>query len=71
MKKKKQLPERDFFFGVLCTLYPKEMNNLIKAAYLKRNTHYKAEHEEMIELTTEAKQIIDDVLAYKSKLSLS
>ena len=28
---KKQLQERDFFFGVLCTIYPKEMIDLIKA----------------------------------------
>ena len=37
----KYLPERDFFFGVVGTLYPDEMGNLVKKAFKNRKLCYK------------------------------
>ena len=62
----KQLPERDFFFGVLSTLYPKETEYLIKAAYKARKIHYKKNEDKMIEVTPDVKAAIDSIFSYKS-----
>ena len=62
-----QVTEKEFFFGVLSTVYPKETRDMVEAAYKARNTHYKKENDKMVELTPEVKKAIDSILSYKSK----
>ena len=62
----KQLPEWDFFFGVLSTLYPKETEALVKAAYKEWKIHYKKNEDNMIEVIPDVKAAIDSILNYKS-----
>ena len=40
---------------------------MVEAAYKARNTQYKKEKDEMVELTQEVKKAIDSILSYKSK----
>ena len=56
----KHLTERSFIFGVLGTLYPDEMKNLVKKAFDNRKLHYR-EEEELIEVTQEFKDILDEI----------
>ena len=62
----KQLSELDFLFWVLSTLYPKETENLIKAAYKARKIYYKTNEYNMIEVTSDVKVVINSILSYKS-----
>ena len=62
-----ELPERDFFFNVLSTLYPKEVQLLVEASYKARQLHFKKMEDEMIELTPEIKKLIESTVTYKSK----
>ena len=62
----KQLPPRDFFFVFLSTLYSKETEDLVKAAYKTRKIHYKKNEDNMIEATPDVKAAIDSILSYKS-----
>ena len=62
-----ELPERDFFFNVLSTLYPKEVQLLVEASYKARQLHFKKMKDEMIELTPEIKKLIESTVTYKSK----
>ena len=63
----KQYPEHEFFFNILSTIYPKEVENMIEAAYKLRKQHYKKNHDEMIEITDEFKEQIKSVIVYRSK----
>ena len=63
-----ELPERGFFFEILSTLYPREWEELIKAAYKARSSHYSTSRDEMVELTEEVKKEIDSIVSYKSML---
>ena len=67
----KQIPEREFFFGVLCTLYPKVVGRIVEAAYKARNQKHEESKDDMIEMTKLAKEAIDSVLTYKSKTYFS
>ena len=62
-----EYPERDFFFNVLWTLYPNEVEMMIQAAYKASNLHYKKKNEELVELTNEIKEAIKSTITYKSK----
>ena len=62
-----QVLKKSCFFGVLSTVYPMEKRDMVEAAYKARNTHYKKEKNEMVELTPEVKKAIDSILSYKSK----
>ena len=64
----KQLPEKEFFFNVLNTLYPVEVEKMVDAAYKARKTHYKRNEDELIELSSEMKQAIQSAIVYKSKM---
>ena len=64
-----QLLEREFFFGVLCTLYPRDVHELVQAAYKTRQLHYTKATDESIEMTADVKAQIDKILSYKSKIS--
>ena len=62
-----EYPERDFFFNILCTLYSKEVEIMIQAAYKARNLQYKKKNEELVELTNNIKEAIKSTITYKSK----
>ena len=36
----KQIPEREFFIGVLATIYPKETEKMMEAAFKARQPQY-------------------------------
>ena len=38
---REQIPEKDFFYNVLSTIYSKEVGMLIDAAYKARQSHYR------------------------------
>ena len=63
---KSELPERGFFFEILVTLYPRELEELIKAAFKARSAQYNSSRDEMIELTEEVNKEIDSIVSYKS-----
>ena len=67
----KQIPEREFFFKVLWTLYPIEVGILIEATYKARNQRYQEDNNDMIEMIGVAKKVIDYILTYKSKQRFS
>ena len=60
-----ELQERDFFFNVLSTLYPKEVQLLVEASYKARQLYFKKMEDEMIELTPEIKKLIESTVTYK------
>ena len=62
-----EFPERDFFFNVLSTLYPKEIHFLVDASYKARQLHFKKVNDEMIELSSEIKKLIEPTVINKSK----
>ena len=64
----KQIPEREFFIGVLATIYPKETEKMVDAAFKARQLQYRKNEDNMIEVTKDIKEIIDSVLSYKSKI---
>ena len=47
----KELPEREFLFGILGTLYNKELSDVVSNAYQHRTMHYKKGENETIEVT--------------------
>ena len=63
---KGELQEKEFFFGVLSTLYPKEVIDIVDAAFKARKTHYSKDNDDMIALTPDLNGEIDSILTYKS-----
>ena len=55
-------PKRNFFYNILCTLYPKEVEMTIQAAYKAKNLQYN-KNEELVEFINEIKEAIK----FKSK----
>ena len=64
----KELPERDFLFGIVGTLYNKELSDVVSKTYQHRKLHYKADEAELIEVTNEMMELINSVSSYKSKI---
>ena len=58
----RQQSEREFFFNILSTIYPKEFSELIQAAYKARKLNNRTNEDNMIVMKDE----IDKVLSYKS-----
>ena len=63
-----ELPERDFLFGIVGTLYNKELSDVVSKAYQLRKLHYKADEAELIEVTNEMMVLINSFSSYKSKI---
>ena len=61
------LPEREYFFWILSTLYPDEVAKMVKTAYKIRNKEHEKPEDELIEITGEFLERLKDVVAYKSK----
>ena len=64
----KELPDRDFLFGIVGTLYNKELSEVASKAYQYKKLHYNAYEEELIEVTNEMMELINSVSSYKSKI---
>ena len=64
----KELPESDFLFGIVGTLYNKELRDVVSKAYQHRTLHYKADEAELIEVTNEMMELINSVSSYESKI---
>ena len=62
----RQQSEREFFFNILSTIYPKEFSELIQAAYKARKLNNRTNEDNMIVMTKVMKDEIDKVLSYKS-----
>ena len=62
-----QQTEREFFFNILSTIYPKEFSELIQVAYKGRKLNNWKDEDNMIVIKKEMKDKIDAVLNYKSK----
>ena len=62
-----QYPEKDFFFGILSTLYPHQIEDLLNSAYKARKIHYNRHETELIELTPDIRQAIKSAIVYDSK----
>ena len=69
--KDSELPERNYLFGVVGTLYNKELTIFVKKAYEHRAAHYKGKDSDLIEITPEMKEYLEKVIAYKSNIWLS
>ena len=68
---KDQQPERDFLLSIMNTVYPRSVCKIIQAAYSKRKTEEDKEGKDLIEITPQMKQIIDNVIQYKSKFIIN
>ena len=62
-----QLPEKDYYHMVVCSLYPDVMNDLIWDAYKKRGVSTQAQNADKIELTQELAEEIKDIIELPSK----
>ena len=60
-------PERSFFFGVLATVYPDETKEMVAQSRRLRSHKHVEANNEMIELTDDIKQEIDEILNQPSK----
>ena len=57
--KKTELPERSIMLGIVGTLYKDELDEIVEAAYKHWRKHYKEDADELIELTSDMKEMID------------
>jgi hypothetical protein len=62
-----QLPERDFFYNVLSTLFPDKMKDLIAAARSNRASSNDPDKDELIEIDPVLKDNIISILSMPSK----
>ena len=62
-----QLPEKEFFFGILNTLMPDEMRTLLADATKSRAPQNSEDHGDLIELNQEFAEKVDLLFSMKSK----
>ena len=62
-----EVPEKRVFFGILSIVNTEKTWDIIEETNKARNTHYKKEKDEVVELTRKIKKSIDSILLYKSK----
>jgi hypothetical protein len=62
-----QYPDRDFFYAVLCTIFPSETKELISEARSRRASQNDPDQGELVEIDPEVKANIMSVLNYPSK----
>ena len=58
-------PERTFFFAILSTLYPDKLQSLINDAISHRSAIQAEADDDLIEVTLEIKEAIDNILVGK------
>ncbi len=64
-----RFPERDFIFGILSTIYPEYVEEIVTQALDLRNTKENKEPEELIELDDEFFNLIQKSPFISSKIS--
>ena len=64
----KELPEKEFFFGLLATLYYQETQKLIESVRGKRAITKKKDKEVLIEIEPSILKEIQSLMDFKSKL---
>ena len=64
------LPEHEFFFGVLSTQYTDQVVDMVNTAYWMRNKEHELPEDELIEITEEFFEKFNNVVAFKSKCSI-
>ena len=64
----KELPGKEFFFGLLATLYNQETLKLVESAREKRALTQEEDKEELIEIEPSIFKEIQSLMDFKSKL---
>jgi mevalonate kinase len=62
----KQLPEREYFFNVIATLFPGETKELISEARNRRSSQSEENKEELVEIDPELKKHVLSLLTHPS-----
>jgi hypothetical protein len=62
-----EFPERKFMYGIIGTLYPEEMANLVQQCREKRAIQSREDKDQLIEITEEIQKEIDNLLTFPSK----
>ena len=62
-----QIPDRDFMFSIIATMFPQNLAELIKDAQKKRSLKEDTENNYYIEIDPAIKSLIMNVLESKSK----
>ena len=62
-----QLPDRDFMFSIIATMFPQTLAELVKDARKKRSLKEDTENNDYIEVDPAIKSLIMNVLERKSK----
>ena len=65
--KELQLPEKEFMYGILCTLRPDSVRELIATGVKNRSPTVQEDKGDLIEITKELKDSIMDLYSLKSK----
>ena len=65
-----QLPDRDFMFSIVSTLYPNSLKELIDKAREKRSLGKNVDQDELIEIDPDILEAIMSTLSMKSKFEL-
>ena len=65
-----QQPERDHLLNIMNTVYQNSVFKMIESAYSKRKPEEDSESRDLIEITKQMKEIIDQVTQYKSRFNI-
>ena len=63
----KEYPEKDFFYNILGTLFPKELEEIIKSSRKQRALNENSNKDELIKMTPEIYNEIVGLLSFPSK----
>ena len=63
-----QLPDRDYMFSIISTVYPKTLKEIISKARENRAIVNEADDDELIEIDPNIKSLIVNVLEHKSNI---
>ena len=64
---KNSLPDKQFFYPVISTLFPKEVGDLVKEARKKRSIMQPSNNDELVAVSSEIKKEIESLLLHPSK----
>ena len=62
-----ELPDREYFFNIISTAFPKSLRELIAAARTQRAQQDMKDDEELVHISSEIKKEIMDVVSQKGK----
>ena len=63
------LPDKQFFYPLISTLFPKEVIEIVKEARKKRSLEKQENDDELIKLAPNIKEEIDQLLLHPSKIT--